>query len=96
MSSGSRKISQTPWFVRVVKKLKKNEKAVLDEQVKKIVADPEIGILKKGNLSGIRVHKFKIKKQEQLLAYNESEEEILLIMLGTHENYYRDLQHYLN
>jgi len=96
MSSDSLKISQTPLFLRVVIKLKKSEKRVLDEQVRKILSDPEIGTLKKGNLSGVRVHKFKINKQEQLLAYKKSDEEILLVLLGSHENYYRDLQNYLN
>lgn len=61
-----------------------------------IIKNPEIGVLKRGNLAGIRVHKFKINKQEQLLAYKESKEEILLFMLGSHDNYYRELGKYLN
>ena len=96
MSSDKPQIRVTPWFSRVIKKLKKNEKKILDQAVRDIIEDPEIGILKKGNLAGIRVHKFKINKQEQLLAYKESEEEILLILLGSHENYYRELGKYLN
>ena len=64
--------------------------------VKNFIENPEIGVLKKGNLAGVRVHKFKINKQEQLLAYKESKEEILLIMLGSHENYYRELGKYFN
>ena len=96
MSSGKPQIRVTPWFSRVIKKLKKNEKKILDQAVMDIIDNPEIGVLKKGNLAGIRVHKFKINKQEQLLAYKESEEEILLILLGSHENYYRELGKYLN
>ncbi len=96
MSSAKPHIRVTPWFGRVVKKLKINEKKVLDEEVRSIMDNPEIGVLKKGNLAGIRIHKFKINRQEQLLAYKESEEEILLIMLGSHENYYRELGNYLN
>ena len=96
MSSAKPQIRVTPWCYRVIKKLKKNEKKVLDQVVKNIIENPEIGVLKKGNLAGVRVHKFKINKQEQLLAYKESKEEILLIMLGSHENYYRELGKYLN
>lgn len=96
MSSAKPQISVTPLFSRVIKKFKKNEKKILDQAVMDIIENPEIGVLKKGNLAGIRVHKFKINKQEQLLAYKESEEEILLIMLGSHENYYRELGKYLN
>ncbi len=96
MSSAKPQIRVTPWFSRVIKKLKKNEKKVLDKAVSDIVENPEIGVLKRGNLAGIRIHKFKINKQEQLLAYKESEKEILLILLGSHENYYRELSKYLN
>jgi len=96
MSSDKSSIQITPWFGRVVKKLKKQEKKLLDLEIHKILKDPEIGVLKKGNLAGIRVHKFKINQQEQLLAYHESDEGILLIMLGSHENYYRELGKYLH
>jgi len=96
MSSDKLTIQVTPWFGRVVKKLKKQEKKLLDLEIHKILKDPEIGVLKKGNLAGIRVHKFKINQQEQLLAYHESDEGILLIMLGSHENYYRELGKYLH
>lgn len=96
MSSAKPQIRITPWFSRVIKKLKKNEKKILDQAIMDIIENPEIGVLKKGNLAGIRVHTFKINKQIQLLAYKESEEEILLVMLGSHENYYRELGKYLN
>lgn len=95
MSSDKPSIQITPWFGRVVKKLKKQEKKLLDLEIHKILKDLEIGVLKKGNLAGIRVHKFKINQQEQLLAYQESDEGILLIMRGSHENYYRELGKYL-
>ena len=96
MSSAKPQIRVTPWISRIIKKLKKNEKKILDQAVMDIIENPEIGFLKKGNLAGIRVHKFKINKQEQLLAYKESKEEILLIILGSHENYYRELAKYHN
>jgi len=77
MSSGKFSVTQTPAFSRLLKKLKKQEKKVLDSEVRKILENPEIGELKKGNLAGIRVHKFKINKQLLLLSYSEAEERIL-------------------
>jgi len=53
-----------------------------------------IGQEKKGTLRGVRVHKFHIDKQLFLLAYEVGEEIMRLIMIGSHENYYRDLSKY--
>ena len=94
MSSGRFRISQTPLFGRKVKKFKKNEKEALDLQIRKIMIAPEIGSEKKGDLRGIRVHKYKFNRQELLLAYSIEADEILLITIGSHENYYRDLKGY--
>ncbi len=44
---------------------------------------------------GIFVHKFKIKTIEYLLAYRIIGKDLELIMIGPHENYYRDLKSYL-
>lgn len=96
MPSGKPRICQTPRFGRIAKKLAQQEKEILDGEVRRILDDPGIGELKKGNLAGIRVHKFKLNNQQVLLAYTESEDEILLITMGSHENYYRDLHRYLS
>lgn len=88
-------LRQTPLFARKVKKLTRQEKTALDRQVRKLLENPEAGVLKKGTLAGVRVHKYKFNKQEQLLAYQATEHEILLITFGSHENYYRDLSRYL-
>ncbi|MEX2381395.1 MAG: type II toxin-antitoxin system RelE/ParE family toxin [Opitutales bacterium] len=95
MSSDRFRISQTPLFGRKVKKFKKNEKETLDREVQRIMADPDIGAEKKGDLQGIRVHRYKFNSQELLLAYSVEEDEILLITIGSHENYYRDLKGYV-
>ena len=42
-----------------IKKLSKKQKVDLDKAVKDIVADPQIGQEKKGDLLGVYVHKFK-------------------------------------
>ena len=87
-------ILQTPTFQKQIKKLHKNQKKDLEEAVKVIVRDPSVGEMKKGDLSGIQIYKFKMAKQLALLAYEfyVNELKIILLMLGTHENFYRDLK----
>jgi len=89
------RVIQSPLFFRTIKKFKKNEKNILDEQVKKIIDNPHIGVQKSGALKEIFVHKFKIHTLQYLLAYRKNKDIIELIMIGPHENYYRDLQKYL-
>jgi len=89
------KIYQSRSFAKKVKKLSKSEKRTLDKSVKKIVSNPEIGTEKKGDLRGVFVYKFKIKSSQYLLSYRFTETELELIMLGAHENYYRDLKKYI-
>ena len=71
------------------------EKEILDQEIRSIANNPSIGDEKKGDLRGIFVHKFKIKTAEYLLAYRMVERDMELIMIGPHENYYRDLKKYL-
>ncbi len=88
------KIVQTPSFARAVKKLPANQKKDLDAAVKLVAADPEAGERKAGDLSDVRVYKFKMAKQLALLAYSfeESVLTLTLLALGGHENFYRDLK----
>jgi len=88
------KIFQSRSFERKVKKFSKAQKSQLDKQVKLILKDPTIGIEKKGDLRGIYVHKFKLKTIQYLLAYRIAGENLELIMIGPHQNYYRDLKKY--
>jgi len=60
-----------------------------------LIENPEFGTEKKGDLKEVFVHKFKIKTIQYLLAYRFNEEKIELIMIGPHQNYYRDLKKYL-
>jgi len=89
------KIFQSRSFERRVKKFSKAQKSQLDKQVKLILKDPTIGIEKKGDLRGIYVHKFKLKTIQYLLAYRLIDENLELIMIGPHQNYYRDLKKYI-
>jgi mRNA-degrading endonuclease RelE of RelBE toxin-antitoxin system len=89
------KIYQSRLFEKKAKKLLKREKEILDQEISKIVNNSSIGDEKKGDLRGIFVHKFKLKTMEYLLAYRIIEKDLELIMIGPHENYYRDLKNYL-
>ena len=89
------KIFQSSSFGRKVKKFTKKDKLELDNAVKEIAKNPSVGTEKKGDLRGIFVYKFKIVKTEFLLSYRMVGEDIELITIGPHENYYRDLKSYL-
>jgi mRNA interferase RelE/StbE len=89
------KIYQSGSFEKKVKKLSKPEKDVLDREITKIADDPAIGEEKKGDLRGVFVHKFEYKTTRYLLAYRVVGEDLELVMIGPHENYYRDLKKYL-
>jgi len=89
------KILQSRSFERKVKKFSKQEKKRLDDQILKIIDDPSIGSEKRGDLRGIYVHKFKLQTVQYLLSYRFVGENLELIMIGPHENYYRDLKSYL-
>ena len=89
------KIYQSRTFENKVKKLSKHEKEILDDEIKKIAEDPLIGEEKRGDLKAVYVHKFKIKSLQYLLSYRKIKSEIELIMIGPHENYYKELKSYL-
>jgi mRNA interferase RelE/StbE len=89
------KILQSRSFERKVKKFTKAQKNRLDEEIRKIVDNPSIGSEKKGDLRGIFVHTFKIQTVRYLLAYRLFRNNLELLMIGPHENYYRDLKRYL-
>ena len=72
----------------------KKQIKILDEEIGKIVENPKIGQEKRGALKGVLVHKFYIEKQLFLLAYELEENVLKLIMVGSHENYYRNLTKY--
>ena len=71
------------------------KKKKLDDHIRKIIDNPSIGTEKKGDLRGVYIHKFKIYTLQFLLAYRFVGEDLELIMIGPHENYYRDLKSYL-
>ncbi|MEL6539507.1 MAG: type II toxin-antitoxin system RelE/ParE family toxin [Bacteroidota bacterium] len=87
-----REILQTPTFSKQAKKLRPNQREALEEAIRTIAASPSLGKAKKADLRGVHVYKFKMVHQLTLLAYQYTTEQLLLLALGSHENFYRDLK----
>jgi mRNA interferase YafQ len=82
----------TPSFRRAAKRLHANQKRDLDDAVKALMADPGLGEQKLGDLSWLRVHKFRMVNQLTLLGYEWLQDTVILHCVGSHENFYRDLK----
>ncbi len=84
----------TPTFEKAQKRLTSKQASVVDDEIERIIDDPEIGTQKRGDLSYLWVHKFKLSGQQVLLGYSRVEERLTLYLLnlGPHENFYRDMK----
>jgi hypothetical protein len=85
-------VSATPSFSRVAKKLHAHDKNVLDEAIKAVLSNPQM-CKKKGDQSGVFVHKFKLNNQESLLTHKlrprkNAPTEAMQLAVGPHENFY--------
>ncbi len=82
-------IYETRRFEKALKKLPEAQLKIVEDEIDKIIEDPEIGEVKKGDLSYLRVHKFKMNNQQVLLAYSwvKDKVEIYLLHIGSHENF---------
>ena len=80
-------------FTKALAKLPEAKLKLVEDQIDLIIADPLLGEQKKGALSHVRVHKFKLHDQLALLGYSwvENKLELYLLQFGPHENFYRDL-----
>ena len=76
------KVLQGGHFSRAIKRLHPQEKVVLDNAVKALIENPEAGVLKIGDLSGVRVYKFKVNLNRMLLAYLYNKEFDTLTLLA--------------
>ncbi len=90
-------VCATTSFDRVVKKLHGKHKKIVDLEVAAVAENPSLGEEKKGDLLGVFVHKFKLNKQETLLAYELLPNKlkprtVVLLALGPHENFYTALK----
>ncbi|MCG7587850.1 type II toxin-antitoxin system RelE/ParE family toxin [Photobacterium sp. OFAV2-7] len=81
-------------FEKALGKLSESHLVIVEDEIEKIIADPEIGEQKKGDLSHLWVHKFKIESQQVLLGYSwvENKLELYLLNIGPHENYYQQMK----
>lgn len=79
-------------FSKAYKRLSDKEQALVDDEIELIIENPDIGELKKGDLSHLRVHKFSMNKQQMLLGYHFDGGRLYLYLmqLGSHENFYSD------
>lgn len=85
-------VQQTNAFLRAYKKLHNNQKDAVDQAVADVVQNPTIGVAKKGDLLGVYVHKFDCVNQQFLLAYEYDPITRVLLLVGSHENFYRNLK----
>jgi len=84
-----------PPFRKFVKKQTRPTQLAVEDEIERISENPAIGETKLGDLQSIKVHKFKFQKQSFLIAYRHAEPDIVFYLIGTHENFYRDLKRYL-
>ena len=84
-------VYETNRFAKSLKKMPKQQLSLVEDEIEKIISDPEIGERKKGDLSYLRVHKFKLSGQLVLLGYSWYDQQLKLILLdiGPHENFYQ-------
>jgi mRNA-degrading endonuclease RelE of RelBE toxin-antitoxin system len=85
-------VRQSPYFRRAYKKLHHNQVKQVNDAIRHIMADLRCGEEKRGDLAGARVYKFQVQDQQFLLAYECDTENLSLLALGVHENFYRDLK----
>ena len=84
-----------PRFKNYVKKLPHHFQQIVLDAVENILANPDVGILKKGDLEGFRVYKFKMVRQAILMVYKVEDDSLVLYQIGPHENFYKNLKKYL-
>lgn len=86
------KVLVTPRFARDIKGSHPADKKALDAQVRAFVVQPDAGEMKKGDLAGVRVVKYRHNTQQWLIAYEVTPDAIALLAHGSHENFYRELK----
>src|SRR2546422_272474 len=85
-------------FGQAKRRLPATAELEVDEVVKRIITDPLVGEPKVGALKGVRVVKLKIQTLQLLLAYQfDAKRNVIEVLdIGPHENFYRELQKYLD
>ncbi len=86
------RVEQKPSFRRIYKKLHANQRQAVNTAIRAVIADPALGEETRGDLSGVYVYKFDCVNEQYLLAYQWGDDWRMLLALGPHENFYRDLK----
>ncbi|MFQ5827790.1 MAG: type II toxin-antitoxin system RelE/ParE family toxin [Candidatus Methylomirabilia bacterium] len=93
----TRTVRAVPRFLKSKRRLPPASQEEIDSQVRELIENPLLGEAKTGVLKGVRVVKFKVGRQQYLLAclFFPKPNVIEVLDVGLHENFYRDLQSYL-
>jgi hypothetical protein len=97
-SARARTVTAVPRFLKAKRRLPEPAQIEVDTHVLAIRETPLRGETKTGALRGVRVLKFTVTGQRYLLAYRffPKPNVLELIDVAPHENFYRDLQKYLD
>ena len=81
-------------FTKALSKLSPEQLLLVEDEIEKIIDNPNIGETKKGVLSHLKVHKFKMDNQQLLLGYSwiENKIEIYLLHFASHNNFYQKMK----
>ena len=89
----------SPKAEKILKKLKdKQLKKLFHQAILKIAQNPYIGQAKKGDLSGIYGYDIYYNKTNYEISYaiyEKEEKNVIVILIGTRENFYNELKKYI-
>ena len=83
-------VYQSARFEKAMKKLPESDVKIIEDEIDQIIDNPLIGEQKKGDLTHLRVHKFRLNELTVLLGYSwvANKVELYLLHIGSHENFY--------
>lgn len=89
-------VYQSRRFEKSLSKLPEAQLKIVEDEIDRVINDPLMGEMKKGDLNFLRVHKFQLNNQQVLLGYSwvEDKLELYLLSIGPHENFYTDQKKY--
>jgi mRNA-degrading endonuclease RelE of RelBE toxin-antitoxin system len=82
-------------FKKAYKKSSATIQDKIDDEIERIIEQPDIGEQKKGDLNYLWVHKFKLNGQLTLLGYSWNAAghlTLYLLSIGSHENFYDNVK----
>lgn len=93
--------SLTPKLEKMLKKLEKKQKALVDEFESKkgiLIESPDLGKLLRGDLQGYYSYDWTYKGIGLRIAYlyQSNDQHISFLYFGTRENFYQDFKRYIN